>query len=61
MPEEIGECTVAELKKAVVTISLKDTFEFSAMAAEGIPDMVEIDELNPATLLYNLMARYKRE
>ena len=23
--------------------------------------MVEIDELNPATLLYNLMARYKRE
>lgn len=31
------------------------------MAYEGIPDMVEIDELNPATLLYNLMARYKRE
>lgn len=30
------------------------------MADEGISDMVEIDELNPATLLFNLANRYKR-
>ena len=61
VPEEKSECTVAEFKKDTCMVPLKDTFEFSAMAEEGIPDMVEIDELNPATLLYNLMARYKRE
>ena len=31
------------------------------MAMNGINDMVEIDELNPASLLYNLATRYKRE
>jgi myosin heavy subunit len=30
------------------------------MANEGIEDMVEIDELNPATLLFNLANRYAR-
>lgn len=31
------------------------------MADRGIEDMVEIDELNPATLLFNLANRYKRD
>lgn len=31
------------------------------MANEGIEDMVEIDELNPATLLFNLANRYKKD
>lgn len=31
------------------------------MALSGIADMVEIDELNPASLLYNLMTRYRRD
>lgn len=31
------------------------------MAERGIDDMVEIDELNPASLLYNLMTRYRRD
>ena len=31
------------------------------MAEDGIDDMVEIDELNPASLLYNLAVRYKRD
>lgn len=35
-------------------------FEYSAKAEEGIADMVEIDELNNATLLYNLYKRYKQ-
>ena len=59
--EERGECGEADLKRDGIMIPLKDTFEYSAMAEEGIPDMVEIDELNPATLLYNLMNRYKRD
>lgn len=31
------------------------------MAEDGCPDMVDIDELNNATLLYNLGNRYKRD
>jgi myosin-5 len=31
------------------------------MTEEGCDDMVDIDELNSATLLYNLANRYKRE
>jgi myosin heavy subunit len=31
------------------------------MAEKGIDDMVEIDELNPATLLYNLSQKYKKD
>ena len=31
------------------------------MAELGIADMVEIDELNPASILYNLMTRYRRD
>ena len=31
------------------------------MAEQGTDDMVDIDELNPATLLYNLAGRYKRD
>lgn len=30
------------------------------MADEGIADMVDLDELNPATLLFNLANRYAR-
>jgi myosin heavy subunit len=29
------------------------------MAEQGINDMVDIDELNPATLLYNMSQKYK--
>ena len=31
------------------------------IAEEGTDDMVDIDELNPATLLYNLAGRYKAD
>ena len=61
IPEEISECKVGALKGNGVLIPLKDTLEFSEMANSGIADMVEIDELNPASLLYNLMTRYKRD
>ena len=35
-------------------IPIKDFNEYSHSAEQGIADMVEIDELNPASLLYNL-------
>ena len=49
--EERGECGEADLKRDGIMVPLKDTFEYSAMAEEGIPDMVEIDELNTAEQL----------
>jgi len=35
--------------------------EYSSRAEEGIQDMVDIDELNHATLLYNLFKRYEHD
>lgn len=35
--------------------------EYSIKAEEGLQDMVEIDELNNATLLYNLFKRYEKD
>ena len=60
-PEELRECTENELKVPGLVVPLNDTLEYSELAQQGIPDMVEIDELNPATLLYNLMSRYRRD
>ena len=36
------------------------TEEYSKMSERGINDMVDIDELNPATLLFNMSQMYKR-
>ena len=58
--EETAGCRVNEFKKANFPVPVELTFEFSQMSADGIEDMVEIDELNPATLLFNLANRYKR-
>lgn len=35
--------------------------EQSAMSEKGLEDMVDIDELNNATLLYNLFKRYESD
>jgi myosin heavy subunit len=35
--------------------------EYSVTAERGLADMVEIDELNHATLLHNLCSRYMRD
>lgn len=37
------------------------TLDYSQNAIAGLPDMVDIDELNHATLLQNLEARYNRD
>ena len=58
---EAAECRVPELKKAGFAAAPENTLEYSKMAERGLDDMVEIDELNPATLLYNLSQKYKKD
>ena len=59
--EEARECRVVELKKQNFPIHIEKTLECSANAEDGIADMVEIDELNSASLLYNLGTRYRKD
>ena len=58
---EKTDCTVADLKAANFVALPANTLEYSAMAERGLDDMVDIDELNPATLLYNMSQLYKRD
>ena len=51
---------MAELKKPGFPVGLELTLEYSKMAEAGLNDMVEIDELNPATLLFNMSQMYNR-
>jgi myosin heavy subunit len=48
-------------KKPKFNVSILKLLEHSMIAEEGTDDMVDIDELNPATLLYNLAGRYKAD
>lgn len=57
---ENAECKVPELKKPGFQAPPENTVEYSKMSEKGIDDMVDIDELNPATLLYNMSQLYKR-
>ena len=59
--EEAEECKVVELKKKNFPVHISKTLEYSIKAEEGIADMVEIDELNSASLLYNLGNRYAKD
>lgn len=47
----------SDLKKPA-SYPVADTYDYSAMTEAGCDDMVDIDELNSATLLYNLANRY---
>jgi myosin heavy subunit len=57
---ELVDCKIDAYKKAGFAAPPEDTLEYSKLAEKGIDDMVDIDELNPATLLYNLSQMYKR-
>ena len=59
--EEVRDCKVVELKKQNFPIHIAKTLEYSESAEHGIADMVEIDELNSASLLYNLKNRYAKD
>lgn len=51
---------MAEIKKAGFPVGPELTLEYSKMAEAGLNDMVDIDELNPATLLFNMSQMYNR-
>jgi myosin heavy subunit len=60
-PEEAAEPDGVPSKfKGEFKVSAGLTEESSENAIAGIPDMVDMDELNRATLLYNLANRYHR-
>lgn len=59
--EEVKDCKVASLKAKNFPVRLDLTMEFSQSCRDGVQDMVEIDELNQANLLYNMATRYKRD
>lgn len=58
--DENKDCKVADLKKKDFSIGVELTEEYSKMSEAGIDDMVDIDELNPATLLFNMAQLYSR-
>jgi myosin heavy subunit len=51
----------ATFKAKSFKVPVLKLLEHSNIAEKGCDDMVDIDELNPATLLYNLAGRYKRD
>ena len=48
---ERAECQVADLKKPNFEGLVENTMDYSQTASKGLPDMVDIDELNHATLM----------
>ena len=42
-------------------MEIKQFMDYSKASDKGVADMVEIDELNSASLLYNLANRYKKK
>lgn len=57
--EERKDCKIPELCRPQFEAPVDHTMDYSLTADQGLPDMVEIDELNHATLMQNLFARYK--
>ena len=61
LPDEAKDCKVQKLKAPNTVVNLDDILEYSQASEEGIADMVEIDQLNAASLLFNLGSRYKKD
>ena len=57
-PDEQPYCKIQEYLAPSFEVPIDRTMEYSASSEKGIADMVEIDELNHATLLFNLFRRY---
>ena len=60
-PEEHSYCKVQDYLQPYFDLSKEKTMPFSLSSEQGIADMVEIDELNHATLLHNLFKRYTKD
>ena len=54
-------CKVPDLTRLQFEVPVELTLDYSLTADKGLPDMVEIDELNLATLMQNLAARYAKD
>lgn len=59
--EERATCQIGKLTKPFFEDAIDLTMDWSRTADRGLPDMVDIDELNHATLMQNLAARYKKD
>ncbi len=59
--EERAVCKMPELCKSQFEAPVDLTLDYSLTADKGLPDMVDIDELNHATLMQNLYARYMKD
>lgn len=59
--DELKDCVTAEYKKTSFTVEIRRTLDFSKVSEQGVADMVEIDELNSASLVYNLATRYRKK
>lgn len=59
--EEKKTCKIDSLNKPSFDAPVDLTMDYSLMASKGLPDMVDIDELNHATLMQNLHARYMKD
>jgi myosin heavy subunit len=51
----------AKYKKGPFKVKREHMMDWSDMAETGIRDMIDIDELNHSTILYNLFSNYKRD
>lgn len=59
--EEQALCKIQDYLAPNFEVAKDKTMPYSASSELGIADMVEIDELNHATLLYNLYMRYAKD
>ena len=58
--EKETDCKEAKFKNGF-TVKREQMMEWSEMADKGIRDMIDIDELNHSTILYNLYKNYLRD
>ena len=59
--KELETCEEPKFKSGSITWKKIHVMETSAQSEAGIKDMIDIDELNHATVLYNLYSRYSRD
>lgn len=55
------ECMEPKFRGNQFELPNTHVMDYSEMAEKGIKDMIDIDELNHATILYNLFQRYRRD
>lgn len=59
--KELEVCEESKFKVPQLTWKKEHVMETSGQSEQGIKDMIDIDELNHATVLYNLYSRFCRD